>query len=366
MRYKLLSIENKSVINIGDYVQALAASQFYPHVDGFVNREELSDYSGDECKVIMNGWYMHNPTHWPPSGKIHPLFVALHINKLAAQQMLNSTGVEYLKQHEPIGCRDYYTRDMLRDRGVDAYFSGCLTLTLGKKFKSRNESGKVYFVDPTIPSDIGIIEIMKDMMAFILHFPTVRKISRKLITSHYIIKNILRCSRFFRFYSTVFSKDTLTNAEFVNQENSSYASLDNEERLVKAEELVRQYAEARFVVTSRIHCALPCLGVETPVYFTCSEKIDEVSSCRFGGLINLFNKVYVSQKGLNCDFEYQGKLSRHNIVKNKEMWRPIAKELEKKCSEFTPPLWVILFNNQEEDVLLSFNHILSYYERRAA
>lgn len=39
-KYKLLSLGDKGVMNIGDYIQALASSQFYPHVDGFVNREK--------------------------------------------------------------------------------------------------------------------------------------------------------------------------------------------------------------------------------------------------------------------------------------------------------------------------------------
>ena len=54
-------------------------------IDGFIQREELKDYDSEECKVIMNGWYMHHPEQWPPSDKIHPLFVAFHINSLAKE-----------------------------------------------------------------------------------------------------------------------------------------------------------------------------------------------------------------------------------------------------------------------------------------
>ena len=55
MKYKLLSVETANLKpNIGDYIQALAASQFLPTIDGFVNREELSQYDSEECIVIMN------------------------------------------------------------------------------------------------------------------------------------------------------------------------------------------------------------------------------------------------------------------------------------------------------------------------
>ena len=68
---------NISGVNIGDYVQALASSQFLPHIDGFIDRDEdLKDYAGEPCKVIMNGWYMHLPQNWPPSDLIDPLFLA--------------------------------------------------------------------------------------------------------------------------------------------------------------------------------------------------------------------------------------------------------------------------------------------------
>ena len=65
MNYKLLAVSkflNNSGVNIGDYVQAHASSQFIPQLDGLIDRdEELKDYDGIPCKVIMNCWYMHSP-----------------------------------------------------------------------------------------------------------------------------------------------------------------------------------------------------------------------------------------------------------------------------------------------------------------
>lgn len=78
MKYKILAVSTVNEINIGDYIQALASSQFLPRVDGFIQREELKDYDGEECKMIMNGWYMHNPKQWPPSKKFI-LYMLLYI-----------------------------------------------------------------------------------------------------------------------------------------------------------------------------------------------------------------------------------------------------------------------------------------------
>lgn len=334
MLYKLLSVENYTPSNIGDYIQALAASQFLPRIDGFINREDLSDYAGEECKVIMNGWYMHNPQKWPPSCKIHPLFVSLHINIHVESTMLSTEGIKYLKQHEPIGCRDEHTRDTLRSNGVDAYFSGCLTLTLGNKYTTSNRGADVFFVDPHIPKENHIGILLKDALFMLEHPRLTCDLSNRMRVGASKIKNLLRTARFGRLYSQVFSHDTLLCAKYVSQENDDYSLLSNEERLQEAERLVRMYSQAALVVTSRIHCALPSLGMGTPVYFVqrANDKIG--SSCRFGGLIDLFNVIKVSSNKVDCPFMKKDKLSLRNIVPNKETWKVLASSLTDRCSAY--------------------------------
>jgi hypothetical protein len=36
----------------------------------------------------------------------------------------------FLQKNAPVGCRDTHTLNLMKSQGVDAYFSGCLTLTL--------------------------------------------------------------------------------------------------------------------------------------------------------------------------------------------------------------------------------------------
>ena len=42
-------------INIGDYIQAVAASQFLSKTDTYIERERLSSYRGEPVKMILNG-----------------------------------------------------------------------------------------------------------------------------------------------------------------------------------------------------------------------------------------------------------------------------------------------------------------------
>lgn len=335
MKYKLLSVNTDDYqTNIGDYIQALAASLFLPSMDGFVNREELSHYDGEDCVVIMNGWFMHFPDNWPPSKNIHPIFLSFHINMIAMEKMLTHHGITYLKANEPIGCRDRHTLNSLKQKGIDSWFTGCLTLTLGEKYTSMGKKEHVYFVDPCIPSTRQ--DRVKKVVTFLSHPFFVYKLSKKFHKQDNhdsLITRISKSSQFFRLYSKIFTKDCLEKAIFMTHEDTNYSTMSDEERINEADRLIRMYAHAIFVVTGRIHCALPCLGLQTPVYFTQGLSENEISSCRFDGLTELFNKMTLSSNNIICDFNYAGKLSESNIVENKKTWEPLAKAIAAKCTE---------------------------------
>ena len=118
-------------INIGDYIQSIAARQFLPQVDAFVERDAVADYQGDRVRVIMNGWWQIYKGNAVTSKQIDPLYISIHITN---PKEVPPEAIEHFKRHEPIGCRDHSTMNFLRGQGVDAYFSGCMTLTLGKTY----------------------------------------------------------------------------------------------------------------------------------------------------------------------------------------------------------------------------------------
>lgn len=290
MKYFLLSVsknEKLVSVNIGDYVQALAASQYYPRIDGFLDRDEdLKDYDGEEAKMIMNGWYMHNPQKWPPSPKITPLFVAFHLNVLVKEELTSGESIAYLKTHEPIGCRDFDTMNLLKSKGVDAYFSGCMTLTLGKSFKSNDKDGHVYIVDPKVKVKVSYFTFILSVLYSLLHFTAILKLYKeRFLFWQYGKQRLIWICEYYRQYKKVFDKDILLNATYFTQESPYYQKgfPGDYARLEEAKRLVEKYAKAAFVITSRIHCALPCLGMETPVFYTELEDDAEWSQCRLGG-----------------------------------------------------------------------------------
>lgn len=336
MKKALLSVSTEKSINIGDYIQALASSQFLDNIDLFIERERLRDYKGEEVAMIMNGWYMHHPEQWPPSSSIHPLFVAFHLNNLADKELLSKNSLEYLKKYEPIGCRDILTVKKLEKYGVKAYFSSCMTLTLGYKYKSEEKDGKVYFTDHVV-TFYNRFDKLKYLFLSLLQLKKIKYIYKKQYNNdRFKFYYWCKTSKFYYSYRKLFDSEILLEAEYISQEGEFYHKYSTPELLLnKAEELVKKYAKASCVVTSRIHCALPCLGLGTPVLYINNDLQDEISSCRLDGLIQLFNVVHWTGKALYTDIDFEGEtINKKNFPLNKNDWKQYAKELIDKCNKF--------------------------------
>lgn len=302
--------------NIGDYIQSVAQEQFYDAIDTYVERENMDKYvSKEKTNVIMNAWFMHNPEKFPPSGDINPLFISMHIVPDISERFFSKKTIEFLKKYEPIGARDTGTKETLEKNGIKSYFSGCLTLTLGLKYKDNVKEDKLYFVDPYYELGNGKryffgynilyaaclvvkhyrkISVLRRKFSYEFHTP-IRRISKSL-------DNVLHLASFYDTYSKIFDDNVLMSATYlthdVRQERFHY---DNDEKLEYARELIRKYAKAKLVVTSRIHCALPCLGLETPVVFVTSDNLNGGklrSGGRFGGLIELLNVMKWTPQGV--------------------------------------------------------------------
>ena len=338
MKSALMVVDTIPCINIGDYIQAVAASQFLSKTDTYIERERLSSYRGEPVKMIMNGWYMHQPENWPPSDLINPLFVAFHINSSVKEQMLSDESIAYLKRHEPIGCRDTYTMELLRSKGVDAYFSACLTLTLGQKYRWEGErNGKCCFVDPYI-GEVGSMKwLLKSTFYAFCHFKMVYKQAERMYGKRKgMIKRTLKASGFLWINNQIFSREIIENASYSYHEDNDVKSLcpTNAEKIAYAESLIKEYAQASLVVTSRIHCALPCLGLDTPVLYLHTVKLGEVSSCRLAGMMDFFTVINCVGNTLIPQFKFNKKITSSDEFRNKISTKTYIRNLIQTCEHW--------------------------------
>ena len=233
--------------NLGDYIQSIATKQLIGEDAIGIDRENLHKYNGPNVHLLMNGWFMQNPNNWPPNKKITPFFTSFHINPIAKNNLLSSKGIEYFKKYEPIGCRDIYTQKILNEKGVETYFSGCLTLTLRnkkKRFKRKGVlvAGALDRIEPNFNTNNLFIELLKYPFKIIKH----KKLKKRL-------RNFLTKNKF---------SDVKYKSQIVDTNKSN-----EKERVILANEQLKLIEKSELVITSRIHVALPAVAYGTKVIF---------------------------------------------------------------------------------------------------
>ena len=159
-----------------------------------------------------------------------------------------------MKKYEPIGCRDLRTVKLLKNNGVKAYFSGCLTTTLDNNYlinATKKRTNKIYLIDFKFGEYHEADRYLNKLIKY--------KFSEAIHLSHvYPVK------------------------------------LTHNQRFNEAKKLLKKYSKAKLIITTRIHVALPCLGLHTPVILI-NEKYDHY---RFDGLYELLNTIGKNEKDI--------------------------------------------------------------------
>lgn len=260
LKFGNIIFDRKERLTIGDDIQLLAIENLYNHMGVDYSEviripfHQLATYDGD---------YVVLPISFPLYGyhtgikitqfsdKIIPVFLGLS----TLSQNYSVEDLNYLRRFEPIGCRDYYTMEGLRNNGVQAYLNCCMTSTLPKR-DPCGEYDKIYCID--VPE------------SFVKHIPQ-EIISKCTFLSHTFYPNEL--------------------PEGPEQ---------------KARDMYELYRKtAKMVITTRLHGALPCIAAGIPVIL-----FKDQLSFRFTGLDRLIH-VYTREEYQNIDWnpqpiEYEG------------------------------------------------------------
>lgn len=288
-----------STANIGDEIQSIAARRFLPRVDYYIDRDYLGGWKNknqdETVKLIANAWYCHHRQAWPPHDKTLELLpISMHISPnvsilhdddqfIPRESFAAKESVDYLKGFSEVGARDVDTCHFLTNHGVNAYFSGCLTLTLQPDSRIKRQDF------------ILAVDVSDELVDF------------------------LRAK---------------TNRRIIKMSPYGDFDLSTKDRFVVAEYFLYLYQSAHAVVTTRLHSALPCLSFETPVLLI---KQGWYDADRFSGLDNLVRSATES--------EYIRDYNRiFNLDRPKSNYKKHLKyrdRLIKKCSEFTG------FDNEE-------------------
>jgi len=292
--------------NLGDEIQTLSATQFLPRVDVLLERDRLYWYRDSEPTfLIFNGWFTQQ-RFWPPPDSISPLFVAFH--PAIPELLVSEKYASYFKRHEPIGCRSLETVDAFRKIGVEAYFSGCLTLTLQRRPVASTDQIYAVDVDPDLFANLVPQEIQKRAVHMSHEFPShdaTFATKAKWNAAYYGLRSIQKWDGGQSFLGGLVGK--------LNKRRHSFRSL-------RAEALLRIYSGAKLVITTRLHCALPCLALGTPVILL---RKNVESDPRFAGLRDLVRA--------HSDPTQSIKINWNNPEPNSDAYMHYARSLRQRC-----------------------------------
>lgn len=303
MKYGLVTF--KKTRNIGDDIQSYAAIRYLPQIDYYIEREELNEFvpkKNELVTVIMNGWYNHSKYSFPPSPFIHPLFVSIHFTDELKDEKpvyFNQYFLDYLRKYEPIGVRDALIKPYLDEANIESQFSGCLTLTI-EKFKDVKKKDVVCVVD----IDDELVEILeKD--------PKIN-----------IVKRTHRLSE--------------------DNEQLSWSK-----RMQNVETLLKDYQSSRCVITSRLHCALPCLALNVPVLLVYDDKNKDVKN-RLGEYTKMLNCV------TKAEFKSKVKKYIHDLPDNPQQYKKYRNALIKQATNFI---------EKSKEMKLDVKDDIQYYQK---
>ncbi len=293
MKYGLLFHGNTT--NLGDDIQTYAISRFLPRIDYYVDRDNIDVFKSENNEpvaTIMAAWWMWKKFDWPPAECIVPKMVSMHFNNYSVREnaspvtneWLQGIGGEYFKAYGPVGVRDEVSLDFLRENNIDAYFSGCVTLTLPKQRETEDKGKYVVVAD--------------------LNKKLEKKVRKWLKNSGLEIRTV------------------------THKYEERQKSEDIEERLRNTEKVLTLYQNARFVVTRRLHITLPCLAMGVPVISVVDMDLPK-NYTRWKPYSEWTN--FISEKDVlsgNIDFDY------NNPTPNKTDYLPTREKLIEEIEGF--------------------------------
>lgn len=159
-----------NTINIGDDVQSFITSTLLD-VDYIIMRDDYDIVynfkTGEKCILnenvflIMNGWFMHN-SDWktgnnnikfPIKNKfITPIYISTCLSK-DVPLLFKPECIDHYNKHSPILCRDNTTLEILKKKGVNSSFFGCITQLLDFDKVPNNEEYKDIYNNSVIYID---------------------------------------------------------------------------------------------------------------------------------------------------------------------------------------------------------------------
>jgi hypothetical protein len=237
--FKFLATDYLWSNNIGDWVQTIAACQFFPEINLLIERDNYfkTNINKNYNNIfITNGWYWGESKlkYYDYIDTVIPLSIhfsccgfegnKITYNNIHYERFIKNNKLHLLNLNKIIGTRDEKTKLFLNQNGIDSDNVKCMTLTL--KRKNPIEKKNIVIIDERIFLNKEIIEYLE---------------KKNLIIKVLNIENII-----------------IKNKTFF-------------EKILQAKENLDLISEAKLIITSRLHITLPAISLGSKVIYI-SEK----------------------------------------------------------------------------------------------
>lgn len=280
----------KDTADMGDDLRAYAQSLFYPHIDYKIDSKTVYKFESSASEKVASIFCgliaPHNYEYaFCPSEQIIPLFIGSYFPSAMFDFLDTSFMRAYLSEYAPVGCRTNELADLFKERGIPAYFSGCITLTLPNLHGEKNDY--VCLVD------------VPDQVSEMIHGK---------IGSKFDLKYVSHCV-----------------------DEKTYSEKPLKERFDLVQQTIELYAGAHCVVTSRLDAALVCLTQNTPV-FVIEEDSAEWEDRKETGMRDYLTLFHHNE----CKEVMNGNVSYDflNPPDNPNLYHPYRENLTESCKSF--------------------------------
>lgn len=296
--------------NLGDDIQTHAVEHLYasmgiaPEQIVRLNRYEFHEYDGRHGYILMPmcGYFTLGNAQSPLP--LSPYIIPVYFSFGLSSDVDDPADLAHFRAHEPIGTRDERVMRMFRERGISAFTSGCLTITFPLRERAPVD-GKVFLVD--VPDEL------------LDYLPSKLADKAERITHMHPFERI----------------------------PSDQAEAERLDAL--ARHLCQRYAEeGALVVTSRLHCAAPCIAMGIPTIIVAHNISD-----RFAWL-DRYVKIHTVESFAEIDWNP----TPPDIEVAKQMIRSAAaRQIEAAHARWAPLAEISCFYESRERS--QYNHLMA-------
>lgn len=272
-----------------------------------INYNDLGSYYGEKVLLPIISAFVgyHDGKHITCfSPDIIPVFLSFNIIATS----LNDEDVAYLKRYAPIGCRDWHTYNTMRKYDIPAYVNGCMTITMEFQEKEKRRG-----------NDIVLVDVPEELEPYI---PLEYRKEKKVFSQIRTVK-----------------------------------SIDGTEDWVY-QCYLEYIRDAKLVITSRLHCAIPCIMAGIPVVFA-----GGAYDYRFSWLEN-YIKFYSEDEYDKID--WHPSVNRSLLPVKKEMERFAVERLiyTKRYIEYAFQMSNTVFKKSRDYQIRVFDNLIEAIEQK--